>query len=284
MVNKAALLPAALLLLGGCAFFSSSLFPGYLAQAEMAIDLRDRVEELLAGRTNPLRSELFVLRNAAGEDFACLLLVVDYTPDRSLFILTPQERLLQISGQELDRLHLVDANGDFVVGRASYNPTDFSFQSLTAMQPEDAWKPAISNGSANFVFDAGWSSNLTYYEYDFNWGGRLGRAMELGAGSYELVQVFKDPAAVGAEVILVLRTSGPNGEAAVVVRTPQGLYSTPSAEAILDNYPYTLLNQDDLDPRRTCYTRKGIAAASYDGSVILYNLCLLYTSPSPRDS
>jgi hypothetical protein len=154
MVRKAAFLPVALLLLSGCEFFAASLFPGYLAQTEAGFDLNDQVDALLAGRTNPLRGDLFVLRNSAGEDFACVLLFVDYTPDRALFILTPDGDLLQRTEPELNGLHLTAADGNFVVGRAAYDPTSFSFLSPTAIQQEDIWKPAFSiDLSANFVFD-----------------------------------------------------------------------------------------------------------------------------------
>jgi hypothetical protein len=95
--------------------------------------------------------------------------------------------------------------------------------------------------------------------------------MNLGTASYELTRIFKDPAAVGAEVILVLRASGGNSESAVVVRTPQSIYSAGGLTNLVDTYPHTILSEDELDPRRTYYTRKGIAAASHDGLVNLYD-------------
>jgi hypothetical protein len=269
-----AALPAALLFLGSCGFFTASLFPGYLAQAEIGIDLSDEVDALLDGRTNPLRADLFVLRNNAGQDFACLLLFVDYSPDRTLFVLTPDGRLLQRGEPGLNWLHLTAADGNLVVGQAAYDPTNFAFVSdlSTLIWPEDAWKPAVPDGADNFVFDTNWSTVLDYYQYNISWIGRTHLSMILGASSYELMRVFHDPAVAGAEVILVLRASGGSGEAAVVVRTPQSGYLGASlVQPIVENYPHTLLSEDELDPRRTYYTRKGIAAASNKGLVTLYD-------------
>lgn len=93
----------------------------------------------------------------------------------------------------------------------------------------------------------------------------------LGSASYELTRVFKDPDAAGAEVILVLRTSGGNGESAVVVRTPQSAYASGLCTPVVDYYPHTIISAEELDPRRTYYTRKGIAAVSHDGLVTLYD-------------
>jgi hypothetical protein len=276
MVRKAAFLPAVLLLLSACQFFAASQFPGYLAQTEIGIDLSDQVDTLLAGRTNPLRGDLFILSNAAGEDFACLLLIVDYTADRALFVLTPDGRLLQRSEPELNRLHLIDEGDNFVVGRVAYDSTSFSLLSTTTMLSEDSWKPGFSYGTDYFVFDANWSNTLNYYQYGSGWSGRSAvLSLSLSTStSYELTRVFKDtdPSAAGAEVILVLRTSGGNGESAVVVRTPQTEYPGAALiQPIVDNYPHTIISEDNLDPGRTYYTRKGIAAASHDGQATLYS-------------
>jgi hypothetical protein len=274
MVKKAFLLPAALLLLGSCGFFTASLFPGYLAQAELGFDLSDQIDVLLAGRSNPLRAELAVLRNSAGANFACVLVVVDYTPDRALFVLTPDGRLLQRGEAELNWLHLTAADGSFVIGQAAYDPATFLSLTSVPMLLDDTWKPAVSDGTSNFVFDTSWSTVLNYYQYDSSWITRTFLLTTLGSTSYELSGVFKDPDAAGAEVILVLRTSGGYGESAVVVRTPQAGYSGPTptlCTPVVDCYPRTIISAEELDTRRTYYTRKGIAAVSYDGLVTLYD-------------
>jgi hypothetical protein len=144
--------------------------------------------------------------------------------------------------------------------------------SATSFVAQDNWKPAVSDGTDNFIFETNWSTVLNYYQYNNLWAGRTPLSMTLGTTSYELLRVFHDPAAVGAEVILVLRTSGGNGEAAVVVRTPETSYLGASlVQPIVDNNPHTLLSEDELDPRRTYYTRKGIAAASGNGLLTLYD-------------
>jgi hypothetical protein len=284
MVRKTALLLAILLALCSCSFFTASLFPGYLAQAELGFDLSRQVDALLAGRSNPLRAELFVLRNnSTGEEFACLLLVVDYTPDRALFVVTPEGHLLQRNEPGLNGLHLTAADGRFVIGQVAYDPVTFTFAadlSVTPYQiwPEDTWKPAVSDGSSNFLFDVIWSTTLNYYEYKNDWSGRGSTPYALSLSSsysnYELTRVFKDPDASGAEIILALRTSSGTGESAVVVRTPQAGYAGPSPTLcvpVVDCYPHTTISGDELDTRQVFYTRKGIAAVSYKGLLTLYD-------------
>jgi len=84
--------------------------------------------------------------------------------------------------------------------------------------------------------------------------------------------VFKDPDASGAEIILALRTSSGTGESAVVVRTPQSLYTGGAlCVPIVDCYPRTIISAEELDTRQVYYTRKGIAAVSYDGLLTLYD-------------
>lgn len=272
MVRKAALLPAIVLALGSCGFFTASLFPGYLAQAELGFDLSEQVDTLLAGRSNPLRADLFVLRNSAGEEFACVLLVVDYTTDRALFVLAPDGGLLQRGEPELNWLHLTAADGSFVIGQAAYDPVTFSYFASIPILSEDSVKPAVSNGTNNFVFDTNWSVSLNYYQYNSSWSTRNTIASVLGSTSYELTRVFKDPDASGAEIILALRTSSGTGESAVVVRTPQSLYTGGAlCVPIVDCYPRTIISAEELDTRQVYYTRKGIAAVSYDGLLTLYD-------------
>ena len=275
MVRKAALLLAALLALGSCGFFTASLFPGYLAQAELGFDLSEQVDALLAGRSNPLRAELFVLRNSAGEEFACVLVVVDYTPDKVLFVLTPDGGLLERGEPEISWLHLTAANGSFVIGQVAYDPVTFvALPGLVPMLLEDTSKPAVSDGSNNFTFDTNWSVGLNYYQYNSSWATRtlITPAPTLGSSSYELTRVFKDPDASGEEIILALRTSGGYGESAVVVRTPQSLYAGGAlCVPIIDCYPHTTISGNKLDTREVFYTRKGIAAVSNDGLATLYD-------------
>jgi hypothetical protein len=251
MVRKTALLLAILLALCSCSFFTASLFPGYLAQAELGFDLSRQVDALLAGRSNPLRAELFVLRNnSTGEEFACLLLVVDYTPDRALFVVTPEGHLLQRNEPGLNGLHLTAADGRFVIGQVAYDPVTFTFAadlSVTPYQiwPEDTWKPAVSDGSSNFLFDVIWSTTLNYYEYKNDWSGRGSTPYALSLSSsysnYELTRVFKDPDALCVPVV----------------------------DCYL--YPHTTISGEELDTRQVFYTRKGIAAVSYKGLLTLYD-------------
>ena len=49
MVRRAALLLLLVLSLAGCGFFTASLFPGYLAQAEKSYELGSGIDNFLAG-------------------------------------------------------------------------------------------------------------------------------------------------------------------------------------------------------------------------------------------
>jgi hypothetical protein len=57
-----------------------------------------------------------------------------------------------------------------------------------------------------------------------------------------------------------------------VVRTPQSPYTSGAlCVPIVDCYPRTIISAKDLDTRQVYYTRKGIAAVSYDGLLTLYD-------------
>lgn len=263
-----ALLLPALGLLGSCGFFTSSLFPGYLPQAEIGVDLSGQADALLAGRSNPLRGNVFLL-----EGFGCLLLTVDYAGDRELIALTPAGSLLEFPGSAipdpgLGELHLLDAAGNFVVGAAYFNPGSFAYAGVTAINGEDTWKPGFSDGSSNFVFERGWGPTLTYYIYGSGWSGRTSRtaSWDTGGYNYEVANVFHDPLAAGREVILVLRG---DGDQAYVLRVPQADVSAGLSPPVIDFYGATALQ--DVDGSRVFYTRKGLVAADWDGRAVLYD-------------
>ena len=270
-VFPTALLPA-LLALGSCTFFAFSLFPGFLSQTEASVDLSARIEAFIDGRSNPLRGELFVLRGGAGTEFPCLLLHLDYASDRTLFVFDADLNLRkQHSYTSLDWLHLLDAKGDFVIGRLNFDDTTWNYLNgyYGSIDGNDVWRPGFSDGIRNFVLYANWSSELSYRKYDNTWNpDPLPIAATLGPDDYELSGVFHDPVRLNKEAILVLRTNIDDREAALVVRTAEDDYAAGLTQPILSNYPSTAVS--DVDPNRVYYTQAGIAAADYEGRITLY--------------
>ena len=153
-VFPAALLPA-LLALGSCTFFAFSLFPGFLSQTEASVDLSARIEAFIDGRSNPLRGELFVLRGGTGTESPCLLLHLDYASDRTLFVFDSDLNLLkQHSYTSLDWLHLLDAKGDFVIGRLNFDDTTWNYLNgyYGSIDGNDVWRPGFPTASAISFF------------------------------------------------------------------------------------------------------------------------------------
>ena len=256
------LLPA---LLTGCGFFTASLFPGYLAQAEASFDLGPRVDDFLSGQDYPWHSEVFVLRSAAGVDYGAVLIGIENLPNKMLMLVDRQGRVQQLSSQGLGRLHLRDANNNFVVGQFSFAPDFLAFALLTGGISGD--NLGFSDGISNYLLWTDGSVNLSYMESPPGWGGGSNYSVQIDTGGgFELRGVFYDPgAAAGKEVVLVFFNYQANR--VVVLLTPAAGYAGTFLTPLLSNYPH--LELENVDANNVLYTRKGIVVADSDGRSIL---------------
>ena len=274
------LLPLLLLaaLLCACGFFSSSLFPGYLAQAEASFDVGPAIDDFLSGQDLPWHGEVFVLRDSLGRDYGAVRIEIDSLPDSLLLLAGPQGELQQLSSRKLGRLHLADLSGNFVVGSMAFAPDDLPGATPIAAIASEAYKLGFAASSSNYLLwtDSADSSMLQSAAHNAAWaaGVVLTAQIDYSAG-YELRGVFYDPAAAGREVILVFFNY--NSSQVVVLFTPQSGYASGFAT------PPTLLEQcahvevQDVDANRVMYTRKGLVVADWKGRSILYDFNLVDT-------
>ena len=258
------LLPA---LLTGCGFFTASLFPGYLAQAEASFDLGPRVDDFLSGQDYPWHSEVFVLRSAAGVDYGAVLIGIENLPNKMLMLVDRQRRVQQLSSQGLGRLHLRDANNNFVVGQFSFAPDFLAFALLTGGISGD--NLGFSDGISNYLLWTDGSVNLSYMESPPGWGGGSNYSVQIDTGGgFELRGVFYDPgAAAGKEVVLVFFNYQINR--VYVLLTPASAYPGGIGTPPTLREQYTHLELEDVDASNVLYTRKGIVVADWDGRAVL---------------
>jgi hypothetical protein len=252
-------------LLTGCGFFTASLFPGYLAQAEASFDLGPRVDDFLSGQDFPWHSELFVLRSAAGVDYGAVLIGIENLPNKMLMLVDRDRRVQQLSSQGLGRLHLRDANNNFVVGQFRFAPDSLAFALLTGGISGD--NLGFSDGTNNYLlWTDGAASNMLYYASGAGWpvGASIPVQLDYSTG-YELRGLYYDPSAAGKEVVLVFFNYQINR--VYVLLTPAAGYAGTFLIPLLSNYPH--LELENVDANNVLYTRKGIVVADWDGRAVL---------------
>jgi hypothetical protein len=254
-------------LLGGCGFFTASLFPGYLAQAEMVVDLNDSIDEFLSGQDYYWHANLFVLRSASGEDYCAVLIELENLPQKKLILVDPSGDLQERSDPGLGRLHLTDLNGDFVVGSLSFPPSALSGATYRGI---DNHNLGFADGSYNYQLwcDGGAASNqLSWQNYDSAWASVSGtyyaNIREAQSG-FELRNLYYDSEASDAEVILVFYNYM-SGWSSVYFLPAAGFGGTlpVSPDSLMELYPPLIL--DPENDENVCYTRKGIVVADWNG-------------------
>jgi hypothetical protein len=265
MVRRASLLLLLALLLTSCSFFTTSLFPGYLAQAEKSYDLGSTIDDFLSTlgsadyRWYP---QVFVLTTAAGVDYGGVLIEIDSLPNKLLLLADPAGGVYSFDYPGLNRRHLTDVDGDFVVGKVAIDTTTLT---LVAPQPsiDDNDFLGLSFNARNYLF---WTesaaSNQFWYASATGWPVGTGSAVTLDDFQYgfELRNVYCDPLAVGKETVLVFFNNQINQ--VYVFFIPSTGFSVPLATY------YPPLTFSDVDAGRVIYTRKGIVLAD-DRSAVL---------------
>jgi len=277
MVRRAALL-LLVLSLAGCGFFTASLFPGYLAQAEKSYDLGSRIDgflRTLGSADYRWYSQVFVLTTDAGIDYGAVLIEIDSLPNKRLIMVDPQGSAYDWSTPipnpspppsigELSRLRLTDNSGRFVVGNLSFDPG--ALPAFSMMEISNYYALGFSDGTNNYLLWNSDSLTLTYQSFSSGWTSGATYSVPIDvSGGFELRGVYYDPSATtGREVVLVLSDYSYNR--VLVVFTPTTDYSGGSLATVL-SYPY--LQFTDVDAGNVIYTRKGIVLADYDGNAAL---------------
>ena len=260
------------LVISGCGFFTFSLFPGYLAQAEKSADLGEEVDAFLSGKDYRWHSQAFALRPASGGDYGAVFIQIDNLPaGRLLLLVDPSGGVHPISDGALGSLHLTDLNGNFVVGSLSFPPAGpYTTTNLGIGSYRQGFCDAASTYPHYLLWTDG--TNLLQWEaYNSGWSasGVAGSpAIHDAQTGYELRNVYYDAARIGQEVTLVIFNYMLNKT--YVLFTPLAEYTGASiGTALLSSYPY--LEFDNVDSNRVIYTRKGIVADEHDGRMMLLN-------------
>lgn len=270
MVKRAFLLLLALpaLLLAGCSFFTASLFPGFLAQAEKSYDLGSEIDGFLGtlgGADYRWYSQVFVLTSDAGVDYGGVLIEIDSLPYKLLLMADPAGNVQQHADPNFGRLRLRDVATEFVVGMWHFPPGDLPAALYNGTVGSEY---GFSDGANNYTVVTANSQEITYQKYDGAWG-PLGGGNAVTVDMYsscELRGLFYDPVGVaGQEVTLVFFDFSYNRVR--VFFTPLAGYVTAGALAALTAYP--ALQFDEVDAGNVIYTRKGIVLADFDGSAVL---------------
>jgi hypothetical protein len=255
------------LLLPGCGFFTFSLFPGYLAQAEKSADLGAEVDAFLSGKDYRWHSQAFALRPASGSDYGAVFIQIDNIPNALLLLLVdPSGGVHPISDGALGSLHLTDIDGNFVVGSLSFPPAGpYTTTNLSL----DSFHLGFCDGSRNYLLWTDGSNLLHWASYNSGWastGSSGSPALHNSQTGYELRNVYFDRDRTGQEVTLVISNYQINK--VYVLFTPLDGYTVPNlVTPLLSNYPFLVF--DNLDANRVIYTRKGIVVDGHDGRMML---------------
>jgi hypothetical protein len=278
MVRRAALLPflpllLLALLLPGCSFFTASMFPGYLAQAEKSYDLSSRIDSFLARvgsadyRWYP---QVFVLTSNAGVDYGGVLIEIDSRPDKMLLLADPAGNVQQLeeialSTYYLGRLHLkaADTVNQFVVGQYPFPPGSLASAAPFAGITKE-WL-GFSDGSKNYLLwsESMYSDQLKWQSYNAGWSlaGSGSLIINDAQNGFEIRGVYYDALAANPVALVFFNY---NLNQVHVFRTP-----VPDAITGTIATAYTPLIFSDVDAGNVHYTRKGIVLADYDGNAVL---------------
>jgi hypothetical protein len=270
MVKRALLLLALpALLLAGCSFFTASLFPGYLAQADKSFDLGSRIDGFLIGLGSAdyrWYSQAFVLTTSTGADYGGVLIEIDSLPAKLLMMADAAGNLQQLPDPAggFGRLRLRDAASEFVVGQWHFPPG--SLPSAVYSGGVSSNSLGFSAGTLNYLVFTSGSLSITIQEFSSAWAAGAGNAVTVDMyGNYDLRGVYYDPLGIaGREVTLVFFDSMYNRVR--VFFTPLSGYVSPPLSA-LTAYPY--LDFKDMEADNVIYTRKGIVLADFDGNAVL---------------
>ncbi len=277
MVRRALLPPLLLLalLLPGCTFFTASLFPGYLAQAERSYDLGSSIDGFLAGLGGSGYSwhpKVFVLTSGT-VDYGGVLIQIDSRPEKMVVFGDPSGALhlpsysLPIDAQQLGTLHLSALSGDFMVGSVPISTT-FVASSPKGVNPNAR---GFSDGAFNYLLWTNGPQLLAYQLYNSDWttASTSGSPTIDTLGSYNLEGVWYDPsAAAGREVVLALGDY--SSSRVLAVFTPLAEYKNGTFATVTPTVlGYPSLQFQNAQGNNLSYTRKGLVVVDNNGNAAL---------------
>ena len=276
MVKKAPLVLFCLILLVSlttCDFLFLSMFPYHLSLVQASSDLGDSIDLFIKDQPDYWSSDLFVMKNRAGKEYVFLLVRLDFSPRKKLYVLNPDlEVIARINDDtgDMGDTHLVDANDNFIIGRTAVGQD--GKESTAPVPPSNDGQGFGVNGVENVAIWTSWSMpNMLFYKhFGIDWSD-LGSPPPpvIGPDSYELRHLSYDPENPLGQIILYLETQDTDTLTITIVPENVFVFDTFPAQ-ILDTYPYFQLV--DVDYKRLHYTQKEIIVQDHNSYYHRYNL------------
>jgi len=157
---------ALLLSLASCDFFNASIFPAYLPDLIHSVD----VDWLFEGASsNPHDWDFFgVFATSGTQAYLSLLYYDDINPPHLEIFDLYLGNAASDSSPELGSFHMVDMNGNFVIGQLLWDTSSFTFQ---ANCPQEGFGTRNDDITVNHIFDIGYTApyELIIDEWSPDW-------------------------------------------------------------------------------------------------------------------
>ncbi|MQY77202.1 MAG: hypothetical protein GH155_06180 [Spirochaeta sp.] len=264
MVRKRFLLLILLILCfiaAGCKFFAASAFPSYLTQISAFVDLGDEMGGFIGGAGEDFECRLDVMKNSSGREYIFLVIHV-FSPDKKKVIILDNSLKVrkELEDPRLGELHMVDANGDFLIGNVLFSQVDLT---LLLSPGVDPYRQGFSDGANNFIM---WmDGGLPYQQYSNVWGPGSTQYPVVGAGIFNLENIGYS--LDRHEVTLFLNRVGDDYSQVILI--PAADFWPPAITTpIIGNYPFFPVDRADRENYH--YTNDGIVVNNHDGVAKLY--------------
>ena len=265
MVRKLSL-PVLLLIVvftaAGCKFFAASLFPSYLTQISAFIDLGEEMDGFIGSAGEDFDCSLYVLKNSSDQEYIFVKIHV-FSPDKKKVIILDNSLKVQkeLEDPDLAELHMVDVNGDFIIGYVRFSQVDLTSTNL-AINP---YRQGFSDGANNYVMwiDSGSPDQLQYRQYDSAWIAGFTYSPWIGTGVFSLENSGYSTAR--NEVALFLNRQGDDFSQVVLI--PAAAFGA-LTQPIISSYP--VFPVESADNRNYNYINDGIVVNTNDNVAKLY--------------
>jgi len=249
----------------GCKFFAASLFPTYLTQISASIDLSKEMDGFIGSAGDNFECRLYVLKNSFDQEYIFVGIHV-FSPDKKKVIILDNSLKVvkELEHSDLGELHMVDVNGDFLIGNVLFDKAD-----LTETYPgiPDANWHGFFNGTDYTVVSINDTSPDQLQNERYNsgwvWQSSMASLIETG-GDFDLENASYNAARINQEVALFLDRKGDDSIQVVLIPAVWGGLATP----IISRYPVFPVASDNHENYH--YTNDGIVVNTHDGVAKLY--------------
>lgn len=189
MVRKLSLpvlLLIAVLTAAGCKFFAASAFPAFLTQVSAFVDLSKEMDGFIGSTGEDFECRLYVLKNSLGREYIFVGIHLFSSDMKKAIILDNSLKVRkELEHPDLGDLHMVDANGDFLIGNVLFDKDNLALGPSPGVDP---YRRGFSNGADNFIMwiDSGVPNELQYVMYSNVWVVVMSPNPVIGTGVFNL--------------------------------------------------------------------------------------------------